>query len=162
MNNENQSFNFLYEKIHTVCKTSALIPLNTYTASKLKNFDKKGKLSSEDIDKIVEVFNRMRSHYIEGINEETAIFLEKYHLNQKLNHKSEVFFYENLMNELGLSVEKLEEAEKINQIGNEEDSMLQNYLLSYINKQNDILMEENKNLKEELEKLREGNKLNLK
>jgi hypothetical protein len=161
-NSENSvsDFNLLYERIVQYLKNSAFLPLSNYTSFHLKRMDHK-LFTSEDMGEIINVFNHLRSHYINQINSEIQTFIDKYNLKEKLKIKSEVWFYEMLMKELNISLKDLEQIEEINSLSNDDSNILKYYLNKYTNERNTKLEDENAKLKIELENLRNKNKLNL-
>ena len=78
-----------------------------------------------------------------------------------MKFKSEVFIYEILMRELGISLEDLEEIEEMNNLENEDTSILKYYLNKYTKGRNEEMEKENEKLREELRILKEENNLGL-
>jgi hypothetical protein len=154
-------FNFMYERLIQFLENAAFIPLDRYNSYTLKKCDQSKFLNNDDVNKIINVFNHLRSHYIEQIKTEINRFVEKYNLKDKLKIKSESFFYELLMKELGIKIENLKEMEETNSLENDESNILKYYLNKYTMDKNKQLEEENANLRLELENLRKRNKLNL-
>lgn len=157
-----EEFNFMYERLIQFLENAAFIPLDTYNSYVLKKNDPNKLLNNnDDNNKIINAFNHLRSHYIDQIKSEINRFVEKYNLKEKLKIKSEVFFYELLMKELGVNVKDLEEIDQTNSLENIDSNILKYYLNKYTVDKNKQIEEENSKLKIELENLRKKNKLNL-
>jgi hypothetical protein len=161
INENNSEFNFLYERLIQILENSAFMPLEKYNSYILKKCDKDKSLNDDDLNKIINVFNHLRTHYIEQIKSEISRFMEKYGLKDKLKVKSEAFFYELMIKELGIGVSQLEEIEEINSLDSEDTTLLKFFLNRYTNNMNSKLSQENASLKNELENLRKKNLLNL-
>ena len=166
INNKNSSknetdpnFNFLHERLIQMIESHAFVPLSQYCAGNLKKTDYDKVLSNEEYNTIKNIFSNLRSHYIDQVREETKNFCEKYNLKEKLEMKSEVFLYSLMMAELGISVEDLEEIEEMNNLENDESSLLKYYTNKFTRERNIDLECENERLKEELKELKEKNEL---
>jgi len=140
--------------------------------------------SHDELNSLKPVFNGLRNHYMEQVRNEIKNFVEKYNLKEKLELKSEMLIYNNLMQELGISLEELRQLEEINNLSddsnnannlnnfndpsgnsnnpqNSSNSVLKYYISKYAHNKNKELELENEKLREELRKLKEKNNLNL-
>ncbi len=110
--NSLSEFNFMFERFIQFLDNAAFLPLDIYNSYTLKRCDQKKLLSTDDINKIINLFNHLRSHYIDQVKSEINRFVDKYNLKEKLKIKSESFFYEIIMKELGIKIKDLEEIEE--------------------------------------------------
>jgi hypothetical protein len=156
--NQEEKFNFLYEKLQTTLESHSLMPIQYYNLNHLKKYDTKKILFNESrLKKVSKVFNHYSKYYIDAVRGEANVFLEKYDLKSILKHKTKCYIYDQLMSELGISL--LELKNLMNLIACDEESILNYYMTDCIKENNKKLEEENKKLKEELEALRKQNKI---
>lgn len=154
-------YDFMLERLVQILENSAYKPLDKYNLHTFKKCDVKKLLTTEDLNKVANVFNQLRAHYLDQAQSEITKFVDKYNFKEKLRFKSEVTFYELLLQELNITVNNLEELDELNKIQNYETHLMKYFLMQYTKDKNRNLQEENKKLREELDDLKKKNNLNL-
>ncbi len=156
--NTDDKFNFLYDRLQSAIETHSLVPLQLYNVNQLKKHDQKKLIINETrLKKVSTIFNHYTKYYINAVQGETNVFLEKYDLKAILKNKTKSFLYDQIMQEMGISLEELKNL--MNMIACNEDTILNFYMTDFIKENNSKLENENKKLKEDLEALKKQNKL---
>ena len=75
--------------------------------------------------------NHYIKYYINSVNSEIQVFLDKYNLSSILQNKTKCFVYEKIMNEIGMSVKELENLINIISLPDDDNALMKYYITNF-------------------------------